>query len=228
VSDESLAATPGRKERREIDVEGKKEHLYSRTLAKSLAKKRGVLRKVALGAEDERREESETVVDEEELEKCVFCGDEEGVDKEDDALRRDEENVREVEVQEEDDEDDEPVVASRQRRLKPRARKVVSDTEEEESEEEEALPVTRGQRKVSPQEDAIAMPPPLTSTKPPHRKGHSTISNWAQEVIDLTSSPEPPESFVLPPLTRGPTASVAASSRPTSSASNDVDAMLHL
>jgi hypothetical protein len=231
ISDESLAATPGRKERRERGIDGGEQRgLYSKTLAKSVARKQGVGRKIGMKVESESVVDRETVVDEEELEKSVFCGDEEGLEDE-----VDKENVQDIQIEEEEedddeDEDDEPVVASRQRRRQPQARRVVSDSEEEDSEEDE--PVKSRQRIIFSQEaapqPAMAMPPPLSSMRPPHRKGHSTISNWAQEVIDLTSSPEPPSSFELPPPARIRTASFAASSRPTSSASNDVDAMLHL
>jgi len=227
ISDESLAATPDRKERRERGIEGRGQRgLYSKTLAKSVARKQQGLRKIEVGVESESVAGRETVVEEEEeLERSVFCGDEEGEKDEGDK-----ENAEDV-VEEEDseDEDDEPVMASRQRRRQPHARRVVSDSEEDSEEDE---PITNRQRIVFSQEAALqpvmAMPPPLSSARPPHRKGHSTISNWAQEVIDLTSSPEPPASFEPPPPTRTRTASFAASSRPTSSASNDADAMLRL
>ncbi|KAF2738325.1 hypothetical protein EJ04DRAFT_509730 [Polyplosphaeria fusca] len=68
-------------------------------------------------------------------------------------------------------------------------------------------------------------PPPNVASRPPFRKGHSMISNWAQDVIDLTESPEPPPSFDLP--TRMRSASLTGSaSRPTTSSSYDASAVL--
>ncbi|KAF2000422.1 hypothetical protein P154DRAFT_620235 [Amniculicola lignicola CBS 123094] len=64
--------------------------------------------------------------------------------------------------------------------------------------------------------------PPLQSARSPHRKGKSTISNWAQEVIDLTSSPSAPP----PSLSAHSRAQSTSTSRPTSSSSADVDAVL--
>ena len=223
LSDESLAATPDRKERRGLTVGAPRNYLYSKTLAKSVAKKQAVSRKIGVEAEVETVVDVGTVVDEE-VEKSIICGEDERVT--DDGDKENTENV-----EDDEDEDDEPVVASRQRRRQPQARRrVVSDTEEEESEEEEYCTSSQGKGStldVIP-ESAMTMPPPPTSMRSPHRKGHSMISNWAQEVVDLTSSPEPPASFELQPPTRIRTASFAASSRPTSSASNDADAMLHL
>ena len=69
--------------------------------------------------------------------------------------------------------------------------------------------------------NAVVRPPQeLTSMRPPRRKGKSTISNWAQGVVDLTSSPEPPTSLMAPPPARYRTESFTASSRPTSSMSS--------
>lgn len=218
LSNESLATPDRRGRRSERERNSQLSYFYSKTLAKSVARKQGKGRKIELGVEVEQ----ETVLDEgiEEVEKSIMCGDEKG----------NEENIREVE-EEETDEDEEPVVAVRMRRLQRPARRMVSDTEEDEDENEQVAIKSRS-RNTSAQEavpkPSTEMPPPLTSLRLPFRKGHSTISNWAQEVIDLTSSPEPPASFVLPPPTRVRTASFAASCRPTSSASADVAAMLHL
>lgn len=168
-----------------------------------------------MGSEVDRETEQGTVVDEtvigEEVEKSILCGDEGG----------DKENVQEAEVDDENDDDDDPVVDVRNRRRQPQTRHVLSDSEDDNDDEEDFVACRSRQTTVE-------MPPPLTSTRPPFRKGNSTISNWAQEVVDLTSSPEPPASFVLPPPARARTASFAASSRPTSSASNDAGAHLHL
>jgi hypothetical protein len=208
ISDESLMATPDRKMRREE----RGSLLYAKTLAKSVARKR---RGLGMGSQIDvesmmdvgSQMGAETVVDE----KSIFGG---GEDKE---------NLAESE----DDDDDEPVV---QRRRVPRARQVVCSSAEESDEDQMVRSASEDSFANAFEEQPASQmpPPPLKSARPPHRKGHSTISNWAQEVIDLTSSPEPPETFDLPSPGRTRTTSFAASSRPTSAASNDADAMLHL
>jgi hypothetical protein len=223
ISDGSLAATPDRKERRERNLNGQAGYLYSKTLAKSVVRKQGAQRKIDAEIEVESVAEQATVEDENDMEKSIFCGDEEGPGE------SDKENTREVE-EDDDEEDNEPVVVTRQRWRQPQARRVISDDEEDDSEEEESAEVMQRNNSRQPVtlKPAMEMPPPLTSMRPPQRKGYSTVSNWAQEVVDLTSSPGPPASFVLAPPAQARTSSFAASSRPTSSASNDVDAMLHL
>jgi hypothetical protein len=152
---------------------------------------------------------------------------------------------------EDEDEDDEPVIDARYRKRQAHAsaRPIIreEETEDEDAEEGEEpddyaqhyggkMDVENGgeivrvasQRKESQvhrlePEKTEGMPPPIISTRPRFRKGPSVISNWAQEVIDLTSSPEPPASFVI-----GSTqpAIPSAASRPTTSSSNDGDAVL--
>jgi predicted SprT family Zn-dependent metalloprotease len=68
----------------------------------------------------------------------------------------------------------------------------------------------------------------LQSMQLSHKKGDSAISSWAQDVINLTSLPDPPISFVLPrlpPSTRVRNVSFD-SSRPQTSSSNGSHALL--
>jgi hypothetical protein len=188
----------------------------------------------------------ETLNEEEELDQSLLCGDEDDIEE---AVVLDAEEDGEHEVvskelveteaekeDEEDDDDDDPVVTTRSPRKVLRRRIVESDTEDE---DDNPIVVTSNRnRQVPLQAQAKTVEPepelaPLTSTRPPFRKGHSAISNWAQEVIDLTESPEPSESFVLPvvpsrlPLAQ-PLLPSVSTSRPTSSGSSNVDALLHL
>jgi hypothetical protein len=190
----------------------------------------------------------ETLNEDEELDQSLLCGDEEDVeeavvlDAEEDVQEVVSEEQVEPEIEEEDDEDDEddddPVVAIRSPRKVLQRRIVESDTEEED--EEPVVVKSRSrqtplQAKVKAAELQLELAP-LTSMRPPFRKGHSTISNWAQEVIDLTESLEPPVSYVVPvvplvpsrlPLAQ-PLLPSVSTSPPTSSGSIDVDALLRL
>jgi predicted SprT family Zn-dependent metalloprotease len=234
LSDESLASPEKKQRERRIrsgttdtDVGKKTRLLYARTLARSVVKKqasRAVIDVVsqeevqqpaqALGRKEETpREEALDVEADEEEETSLLCENEEH--------NLEEREIVQTEETDDEDEDEGPVEANKQQRRQPYTRRVDSDSEEEESEQALLQPTSRklsGQITKLP----IADLQPQTSMRPPHRKGHSTFSNWPQEVIDLTSSsPEAPSSFVLPvlsPPTRTRTASLA-SSRPQTSSS---------
>jgi len=235
LSNESLASPEKRQKDRRVrssttdtDVGKKTRLLYAKTLAKSVVKTQASRTKIdVLGEEESRLSERkkkavEEVLEveveaEEDVETSLWCGDE-------DATSQDKEETPVIEIS--DDEDEDPIVNVRQRRQRPQTRRVESDSEDEEEEVEPAYPVRKtsassARRPVS-EAAAVPEPTPLTSMRPPHKNGHSTISDWAQEVIDLTDSPEAPSSFVAPPLpppTRVRTASFA-SSRPQTSSSN--------
>lgn len=192
--------------------------MYSKSLAKSVAKKqKSKGSEVGIWTEMDQ----ETVIDETEVEKSILCGDKEGVNAED------KENVRGNEENEEEEED-EPVITIKNRRRLQQARRVLSDSDEEDEEDDGSTKETslKAHAQKPHANSATDMLPPLVSTRLPFRKGHSTISNWAAEVIDFTSSPEPPASFILPPPARVRTASFAGSARPASSASCDMGAIL--
>jgi hypothetical protein len=215
----SLAATPDkdRRPRRPLREGGSAANYhYSKTLAKTVARKRGPLNFA-------RSEVGETVVDENDVERSILCGDD------DDPNEVDKENAPQVDEESEDDADEEPVVAARRRPEQPRARRtVVSDSEEDEDVFDDAVMSQHTQAPIPEPTWKPSMdmpPPPLASNRPPFRKGHSIISNWAQDVIDLTSSPVP-SVFGLPPPARARTASFAASSRASSRASNRADDIL--
>lgn len=245
LSDESLAS-PEKKDRKErrvrsgtadIDVVKKQRLMYAKSLAKSVAGRRANKARIDVVGEPEVRSEEQIEVKRveegdvdmdmgpDEVETSLWCGDEQDVAPE--QVQAQEQEVQERIESEEDDEDDEPVVFVKQRQRRVQNRVVQSDTEDEENDDEIEEAKRRAHR-PSPEsmideaikEPAKEEPQPLVSMRPPFRKGHSTISNWAQGVIDLTDSPEPPASFILPPPIRARTASFAASSRPTSSDSN--------
>lgn len=240
LSDDSLAATPDRRERRQRESGLGRDSgnlSYSRMLAKSLAKKQQG-RRLDAGLSFEASImssqifEQQTVVDEDEVEKSILCEEEDTSEgnKENVDIHVDDEAEEEEEEAEEDEDDDESVVNVMRRRQQPQSRRIVIDSDEE-SEHEVKSSRSKSQKAPSREvshEVEIEMPPPLTSTRPPFRKGRSHISNWAQEVIDLTGSPEPPASFAMPPPVRMRSASMAASTHTATSESNDVDAILHL
>lgn len=215
--------------------------MYAKTLAKSVVKKEAC--KSKSGAVDESRVENtwggergvgrkvevQGQVEEEEsngeAETSLWCGDEEGPEvQEDNEPQEDEESS---------EEDEDPVQPSRSRRQQASKRRIVVESEEDESEDEtKELQASTSQppSETLQREPAEARVneelPDLKPMRPPHRKGHSVVSNWAQDVVDLTSSSDAPSSFDLPPPTHMRTASFAASSRPTSSASNGAFAIL--
>jgi hypothetical protein len=212
----SLAATPDkdRRPKRPLREGGSAaNYLYSKTLAKTVARKKGPL---------SFARSEETVVDENDVEQSILCGDA------DDANEEDKENAPQVE-ESDDDADEEPVVAARRRPEQSRARRtVVSDSEEDEDVFDDAVMSQHTQAPVPEPTWKPSMempPPPPVSNRPPFRKGHSIISNWAQDVINLTASPAP-SAFDLPPPARARTASFAASSRASSRASNRADDIL--
>ncbi|KAF2130009.1 hypothetical protein P153DRAFT_422745 [Dothidotthia symphoricarpi CBS 119687] len=233
----------------DVDVVKKQRLMYAKSLAKSVAGRRANKGRIdVVGLPEVRREEQVEVRDVQEedgdvdmdvdvdvdgeAETSLWCGDEQDVEPELAQNQEVEERTEAEEEDEEEDDDDEPVVFVRQRQRQVRSRAVQSDTEDEEEDQlEEAkrrthLPSPESMDHEAAQEPVVEEPKPLVSMRPPFKKGHSTISNWAQEVIDLTNSPEPPASFILPPPNRARTASFAASSRPTSSDSNAAMAVL--
>ncbi|KAI4927662.1 hypothetical protein J4E85_006174 [Alternaria conjuncta] len=239
LSDESLASPEKKQRERRVrsgttdtDVGNRNGLMYAKSLARSVVNKRNKKGKINVVGEVEAQEaaqrsrsrehestEEAVAQDDEdaEAETSLWCGDEEAETQEEVA-----EPVIEIS---EDDEEDEPVVKSRTNQRQPRARRVVSDSEEDESELSAPQPTKQPQQPIFKIPE-LKPPTDLTSMRPPHRKGHSTISNWAQEVVDLTDSPEAPESFVLPERTHARSSSFAASSRPASSASNGPLAIL--
>ncbi|KAI1541931.1 SprT hypothetical protein [Pyrenophora tritici-repentis] len=241
LSDESLASPEKKKRERrvrsgttDVDVERRDRLMYAKSLAKSVVNKQTrkptiqvvaeaevqVAAERSRGRGQEPKEQAVEAEEDEEVEEAetsLWCGDEEA------ETQR--EVAEPVADNSDDTEDEDAIVDTRNRRRQPRARRVVSDSEEEEGDMSD-LQAAAHPRKPSfkiPELKPTAPvqePANLTSMRPPHRKGHSTISNWAQEVIDLSDSPEAPASFVLPQPTHVRSSSFAASSRPTSSASN--------
>ncbi|KAH6873264.1 SprT-like family-domain-containing protein [Alternaria rosae] len=240
LSDESLASPEKKQRERRVrsgttdtDVGSRNGLMYAKSLARSVVNKQNKKGKINVVGEVEAQEAAqrsrsrehesseEIVADGEgdaEAETSLWCGDEEAETQEEVA-----EPVIEIT---EDDEEDEPVVKSRTNQRQPRARRVVSDSEEDESEPSAPQPTKQPQQPIFKIPELKPTSADLTSMRPPHRKGHSTISNWAQEVVDLTDSPEAPVSFMLPERTHARSSSFAASSRPTSSASNGPLAIL--
>jgi predicted SprT family Zn-dependent metalloprotease len=242
LSDESLASPEKRQRERRVrsgttdtDVGKKTSLMYAKTLAKSVVKKQASRAMINVLGDDglqgsvrqlscERTQTREAVPEaeaEEEAETSLWCGDEARVEQE-------HEDTPVVDISD-GAEDEDPVVDTRQRRQRPRTRCI--ESEDEEDEDEKFIPQPTNLESSTTLDkprhigDAAALiedPQLLKSMRPPHRKGHRTISNWAQEVIDLTDSPEPPTSFELPPLpppSRVRSASFA-SSRPQTSSSN--------
>ncbi|KAI8939535.1 hypothetical protein NX059_003304 [Plenodomus lindquistii] len=246
LSAESLAK-PERRERRvrsgttDTDLKKRTGLLYARSLARSIVKKQAEKSKAGSleGSEsqdgpeqswkdvgpDQQQLEGLDIEAEEEPETSLLCGDEE----EDIPQQTSDAQTGESSSEEEDDE---PVVRAKDRRRQQAARRVISDSEEEESdvqekEVEQHIPQLLPTIPLHAKGTIVSQElPVLTSMRPPHRKGMSTISNWAQDVVDLTSSPEPPASFIHPPPSRDRTESFTASSRPTSSMSGAALAIL--
>jgi predicted SprT family Zn-dependent metalloprotease len=237
LSDESLAS-PEKKQRErrvrsgttDIDLGNNTRLQYAKTLAKSVVKKQISRAQINVVEEADlheavgkvsisRHNEPEDVLEveaEEEAETSLLCGDE-------DDVFQDKEAVPEVETS---DEEDDPVVHVRQRRQRLQTRRIASDSDDESEDAEPEVRKTSGaSSKEKLQQTAVVEPQSLTSMRPPHRKGHSTISNWAQEVIDLSSSPDQTKPPTLPPPNRMRSASLA-SSRPQTSESHAGLAML--
>lgn len=174
-------------------------------------------------AEETQTFVEQTFVDDDDVETSIVCGEQEQA-----TVEGDKENTGPTDQRDDEDEDEDPVVDKRPRRRHPRARPVLSDSEEDED-YGDALDVQHAEDMVMepPQSPSKMMPPPpLMSSRPPHRKGHSTISNWAQDVIDLTDTPDPQTSFVLPPPARARSASFAASSRASNRMSSRAEDIL--
>lgn len=161
-----------------------------------------------------------------EEETSILCGDEADVAREVGKQQVDtiesedptpEEYREEIGQLEDDDEDDDDDVVLPVRSRQTRMRRCVesdseSDYEEERTESEEESDVAKKE-----QEDMQTEEPQPMSMRPPHKKGHSTISAWAQEAIDLTDLPHAPDSLVLTESTRARSSSFAMSRPATSS-----------
>jgi predicted SprT family Zn-dependent metalloprotease len=214
----------------DIDLGNNTRLQYAKTLAKSVVKKQISRAQINVVEEADlheavgnvsisRHNEPEDVLEveaEEEAGTSLLCGDE-------DDVFQDKEAVPEVETS---DEEDDPVVHVRQRRQRLQTRRIASDSDDESEDAEPEVRKTSGaSSKEQLQQTAVVEPQSLTSMRPPHRKGHSTISNWAQEVIDLSSSPDQTKPPTLPPPNRMRSASLA-SSRPQTSESHAGLAML--
>jgi hypothetical protein len=146
----------------------------------------------------------ETPLDEDEnADQSLWCGDEDEPAVQETDIVETGAPIPEPQSQDEDGEDEDPVVqtTNRRRGLHVRAIQIDSDDEEEVMEEVARMDIQfqRADPRTEPmrQETAIEIAP-LLASRPPHRKGKSTISNWAQEVIDLTSSP-PPQAVMSSP-----------------------------
>jgi hypothetical protein len=234
---------------RDVDVGRKRNLMYARSLARSLGGKQlkkasskiDVLGEVNLLSPtkadkgDERPDiEMQEVNSDPEDETSILCGDDAGVNEEkdeqqiemDDSTDHESDEhqaTSEDQVVDSDDEDD-VVVPVRSRQRRPQ-RRIESDSESEYEEEEPAEVIEEEKRQQEQEQEGLEEPQPLVSMRPPHRKGYSTISNWAQEVIDLTDEPELPNACVLPEAARARSSSFAMS-RPETSASNDVQPFL--
>lgn len=234
---------------RDVDVGRKRNLMYARSLARSLGGKQlkkasskiDVLGEVNLRSptkadkDDERPDiEMQEVNSEPEDETSILCGDDAGITEEKDEQQTEMDDSTDHESDEhqpssedqvvDSDDEDDVVVPVRSQQRRPQ-RRIESDSESE-YEEEEPAEVTQGEKRQQEQEEeSLEEPQPLVSMRPPHRKGHSTISNWAQEVIDLTDEPELPNTYVLPEAARVRSSSFAMS-RPGTSASNDVQPFL--
>ncbi|KAF2466795.1 uncharacterized protein BDR25DRAFT_336347 [Lindgomyces ingoldianus] len=218
LSNESLAS-PEKHTRRRERGEGLT-YLYSKSLARTMAKRPGNRPEkkieVAMGLEAE----AETVLDQ-----SLWCGDDE------DAVEQKKHKADAGEEDEDGYDDEEPVVDPRNRRRQLHAETIETKRGVEETVKDGDPEVESRSRSSSLKAKTVGlvtkteMLPPLISMKLPFRKGHSLISNWAQEVIDLTSSPGAPPSCILPALSRSGSPSFSGS-RPTSSFSNDGAAIL--
>ena len=240
LSDESLPSpekrpgSEGRARRERIgtheadtDIGRKRNPMYAKILARSVAGRE--LKKVnsridvlddteLWSPKNARKEKRNMAVEVQEIEAepeetSILCGDEADVAQEVEEQQVETKDIEEPISEEEDEEDDDVVVPVRSRQKRPQ-RHIEPDSE---SEYEEEAAAEEEQEQEEPQ--------PLVSMRPPHRKGHSSISNWAQEVIDLTDSPKSPDSFVLPESTRARSSSFAAS-RPATSSSEGVQPFL--
>ena len=215
----SLAATPDkdRRQRRPLREGGHAaNYLYSKTLAKSVARRKGPSN--ALKGEDTAA--TQTFIDDRDVERSIIC------DDENEPMEEYKENATPVAEDTDSEMDEEPLINTRVYRQQRRARPVLSDSEDE-YEDAIGSPHTQSPVIEPPQSPSKMMPPPpLISNRPQHQKAHTAISSWTQNVIDLTNSSIPPTAFVLPPPARARTASFAASSGASSRTSNRVDDIL--
>ncbi|OAL46274.1 hypothetical protein IQ07DRAFT_547546 [Pyrenochaeta sp. DS3sAY3a] len=225
LSDESLASPEKRTRERRVrsgtvdtDVDKRERLMYAKSLAKSVMRKQINKSRIDIVADTEVQvaspglstigytQPSEIFDGEqtEDVETSLCCGDEE--EKAQAEASTEEEKSTHAEFSSEDEDDEEPVVDIKQRRFKSRARRVISESDEDDTDFE-------------PGEDAFPLPERVSN-------GPRTISNWAHEVIDLTSSPMPSAPVDLSQPIRVRTASFAASTRPTTSSSHDALAIL--
>lgn len=226
LSNESLA-TPERKDRRGLSLREDGLGLglgfsYSKSLARTLARrgvgKEKVDKKIEVAVQVQQVDESP--VDEEEVDQSLWCGDED-----EPAILEKGDAGPDKEAEEDEDEDPVVDVRNRRRNLPIRTLQPESDNDADKENMEAVIDVQSQRQSLKAQPGDLGSQEEILSPfKVPFRKGHSTISSWAQDVVDLTSSPEPPQSFILPPPTRP--SSFEASSRPTSSYSSDMAAVL--
>ncbi|KZM22548.1 uncharacterized protein EKO05_0009544 [Ascochyta rabiei] len=246
LSDESLASPekrPGseRRARRErigtqdIDMEvgRKRTLLYAKSLARSVAGRElrkassriDVVDSAEVWSPSKTKEKKEPAVLEIEIEAepeeetSILCGDEGDMAQEEEQQQVETNNVEEPTVEECDSDDDEDIVLPVRSRQRRPQRCIESDLE---SENEGIAAADEVPKQPAAELEELE---PLVSMRPPHRKGHSTISNWAQEVVDLTDSPKAPDSFILPESTRARSSSFAVS-RPATSSSDGLQPFL--
>lgn len=238
MSDDSLASPekrPGseRRARRrrsgtqeaDLDIGRRRNLMYSKSLARSIAgrelKKQtpriDVLDDTEMLSAQEGRKNNESIsvevteiAPEPEDETSILCGDEEDVVREAKEQQVELGKIEESSFEDDDDDDDEIALPTRPRQ-RPLQRRVISDTESEYEEEAAAK-----EEELVRQQKESEEPGLLMSIRSPRCKKHSITSNWVQEVIDLTDSPEALESFILPASTRARSSSFAVSRSATS------------
>lgn len=229
------------------DIDRKRNLMYSRSLARSIAgkgrkktsAKNDFSSSIALTETERGRRQpikGGIVIQEFGLEPehatSILCGDHAGdaqeaqqqqLETKEDAYRTSDEQHTSSDDQESDDEDVVLPVRAGQRRQQrcidsssesEYGEEMTGDSDDDDDDDDE-----------NRQDEATEEPQPLLSMRPPHRKGHSTISDWAQEIVDLAHSPEAPDSHVLPEPARARSSSFAAS-RPATSSSESVQPFL--
>lgn len=233
LSNESLA-TPDRKERLR-PANAKSGLSYARSLARTVAKRQGDFGGRIEGSFVETTtvvdgDMGEVEVEEEDLELSTFCGEEgEGDTVEIEQIIEEEVLVREEEEEhinsetDGSDEDEDDIVDVRHRRTQTTRRRVVESDSEPEEEDDLAAQLQNirlenaGSESDSQPEKATVLPPKKSTPQ----KSNSSISNWAQEVVNLTDSPDVPLYPVLPSQTTSEHTSFTSTTRPTSSYSDD-------
>jgi hypothetical protein len=229
LSNESLA-TPETKAKSAIGERGAGTS-YAKSLARTLAKRSAVKtrehKKMEVTVQEQAAVVEIPLEENEDVDQSLWCGDA------DEPVPEEKGEAETEEDEESEDEDEDPVVDVKNRRRQVQVRtnqtnnRIRFDKEnknvlrERESHHEQF----KAQRSLP--EATNEMLPPVKMTRSSQRIGQNTISKWAQDVIDLTSSPEAPHSLIVPMLS--PPSKLGAleiMSRPTSSSSNDVSAIL--